>query len=257
MTKIYIDDSVHERGNFIISGIIVTKENIESEISESLKTHGFNPEDYEFKSGLNYRKYPKMLDVRNDLKNIISTVCKIGLVILPNSERKNIGIETFKGLKEIINSNKFEEKIEIYVDENYFKDINSGEKYAKELGLENYELNLELDSKKYKGIQLADLVAHSCSTILLEQLNIITKKVKAGNNSGYEPDLEIDLGFELWSEIRYNLLGELDKNRYETGDGVPVKITEPYGLYISEFCNKMLTDNAKERFGEIYMGCIH
>ena len=118
-------------------------------------------------------------------------------------------------------------------------------------------MNLELDSKKFKGIQLADLVAHSCSTMLLEQLKIIDKKVKAGDNSGYEPDLEIELGFELWAGIRYNLLGEIDMERFETGDGFPMKMTEPYGLYISEFCNNELKENAKERFGEIYMGCIH
>jgi len=257
MTKIYIDDSVHDRGNFIISGIIVTKENVEYRISESLKNNGFDPEKYEFKSGLDYRKFPKMLDVRNDLKNIISSGCKIGLVVLPITERQNIGIETFKGLKQIINSNNFEKNIEIYVDENYFKNVSAGEKYAKEIGLENCELYLEVDSKKIKGIQLADLVAHTYSTMLLEQLKIIDKKVKAGDNSGYEPDLEIELGFELWAGIRYNLLGEIDMERFENGDGVPMKITEPYGLYVSEYCDNTLKKNAKERFGEIYMGCIH
>ncbi|WP_225037426.1 DUF3800 domain-containing protein [Winogradskyella sp. SM1960] len=257
MTKIYIDDSVHERGNFVISGIVVTEENIEDRISESLKNNGFDPEDSEFKSGLNYRKYPEMLNVRNDLKNIISSVCKIGLVVLPIQERPNIGKETFKGLKQIINSNEFGQNIEIYVDENYFRNENVGKEYAKEIGLKNCKLNLELDSKKFKGIQLADLVAHSCSTMLLEQLNIIDKKVKAGSNSGYEPDLEIELGFELWAGIRYNLLGEIDMERFETGDRYPMKMTEPYGLYISEFCDNKLKENTRERFGEIYMGCIH
>ncbi|MCF6358179.1 MAG: DUF3800 domain-containing protein [Draconibacterium sp.] len=257
MTKIYIDDSVHDRGNFIISGIIVTNKNIEDRISESLKNNGFDPEKYEFKSGLNYRKYPKMLGVRNDLKNIIASVCKIGLVVLPTSERKNIGIETFKGLKQIIDSNDFKEKIEIFIDENYFKNVNTGEKYAKEIGLENCELNLEVDSKKVKGIQLADLVAHTCSTMLLEQLKIIDKKVKVGENSGYEPDMDVELGFELWAEIRYNLFGEIDMERFENGDGFPMKITEPYGFYVSEYCDETLKKNAKERFGEIYMGCIH
>ncbi len=257
MTRIYIDDSVHDRGGFIISGIIITDEDIEDHISASLKNNGFDPEQYEFKSGLNYQKYPKMLDVRNDLKNIISSVCKIGLVVLPISERKNIGIETFKGLKQIIDSNNFKEKIEIFVDENYFKNVNVGEKYAKEIGLENCKLNLEVDSKKVKGIQLADLVAHTCSTILLEQLKIIDKKVKAGENSGYEPDMDIELGFELWAGIRYNFLGEMDMERFEDGDGLPMKITEPYGLYVSEYCDITLKENAKGRFGEIYMGCIH
>tara|TARA_R110002051_G_scaffold60067_1_gene110108 strand:+ start:160 stop:378 length:219 start_codon:yes stop_codon:yes gene_type:complete len=44
MTKTYIDNSVYERGNIIISGIIVTKENIDKLISESLQNNGFLPE---------------------------------------------------------------------------------------------------------------------------------------------------------------------------------------------------------------------
>lgn len=39
-----------------------------------------------------------MLDVRSDLKNIIFSVCKIGLDVLPLEERTNIGIETFKAI---------------------------------------------------------------------------------------------------------------------------------------------------------------
>jgi hypothetical protein len=45
--------------------------------------------------------------------------------------------------------------------------------------------------------------------------------------------------------------------RFEVGDGQPIKITEPYGVYISSFCDENLQKNGKERFGEIYLGCIH
>jgi len=257
MTKIFIDDSIHNRGGFAISGIVVAKDDFECQISQSLKQNGFNPETSEFKSGLDYRKYPKMIDVRKDLKNIISSDCQIGLVILPDADRHNIGLETFKGLKQIIESNNFGNEIEIYVDENYFRNIRIGEECARKIGLNVSNLNLEVDSIKVRGIQLADLVAHTCSIMLLEQLKIIDKKVKAGENSGYDPDLEVELGFELWADIRYNFLGKIDMERFEFGDGQPIKITEPYGLFISDHCDENLSKNAKERFSEIYLGCIH
>lgn len=257
MTKIYIDDSVHQRGNFIISGIVITNSEVEQKVEDSLITHGFNPGTNEFKSGLNYRKYPKMLNVREDLREIISSSCKLGLVILPISQRQNIGIETFKGLKQILDSNDFGDNIEIYVDQNYFKSRQAGEKFGQEIGFENYRLFLEVDSIKVKGIQLADLIAHTFSIMLLEHLGLIDKKVKAGENSGYDPDLEMELGFELWARIRYNIIGEIDMKKFITGDEPPIKRTEPYGLYISTFCDEKLRQNGKERFGEIYMGCIH
>lgn len=257
MIKIYIDDSVHERGDFIISGIVITKKEVEEKIIESLIKHGFNPEVDEFKSGLNYRKYPKMLDVRNDLKGIISSNCQIGLVLLPLEQRQNIGIETLKGLKKILDSNDFGEDIEIYFDDNYFKNRKTGEELGRQIGFDNYRLILEVDSIKIKGIQLADLVAHTFATMLLEQLGLIDKKVKAGENSGYDPDLEIELGFELWATIRYNIIGEIDMEKFDNGDGHPIKITEPFGFYISSFCDENLRKNGKERFGEMYLGCIH
>jgi hypothetical protein len=201
-------------------------------------------------------RYPKMMDVRNDLKAII-TSCQIGLVLLPIEQRQNIGIETFKGLKKILDSNDFGKDIEIYVDENYFKSKKIGEEFGQKIGLDNYELFLEVDSIKVKGIQIADLVAHTFATMLLEQLGLIDKKVKAGENSGYDPDLEIELGFELWASIRYSMIGKVDMERFEVGDGQPIKLTEPYGFYISSFCDENLQKNGKERFGEIYLGCIH
>lgn len=43
MTYIYVDDSIQERANFIISGIVVTSENIEKRISDCLILNGYNP----------------------------------------------------------------------------------------------------------------------------------------------------------------------------------------------------------------------
>lgn len=257
MTNIYIDDSIHERGNFIVSGIVVTEnENIDEEISESLIKNGYDSEQEEFKSGLSFRKHPKMLNVRNDFKNIISSSCKLGLIILPYDKRQFIGKESLKGLKTIIESNNFKNELKIFIDENYFRNIEVGVKYAESIGLPLNDLHLEVDSKKIKGIQLADLVAHTCSTMLLEQLNLIAKKVKAGENSGYDPDLEIVIGFELWASIRNSILGVIN-NDFLNGLGQPIKLTEPFGLYISEYCDEKLRRNIKDRFSEIYMGCIH
>lgn len=197
-----------------------------------------------------------MLNIRNELKLIVSNSCKIGIIVLPRNKRQDIGFETLKGLKEIIDSNNFEDEIKIFIDENYFKNKIEGEKFAEKIGLLNCILELEVDSKMVKGIQLADLVAHTCSIMLLEQLNLIDKKVKAGKNSGHNPELEVELGFELWASIRYSFLGKLCDD-LQNGIGEPKKITEPFGLYISDYCDKGLRKNTRDRFSEIYMGCIH
>ena len=257
MTRIYIDDSAHERGKFIISGIVTTVKDVDSKIAEILIENGLDKKTDEFKSRLCSPNNPAMIKVRKQLNYLIRRNCKIGLIILPISHREKIGIETLKGLKKIIDNNDFGEKIEINIDENYFKNSKQGKILCAEFGLDKYELNLEVDSSEKKGVQLADLIAHTCSTMLLEELGLITKKVKAGKSSGYDPDLDIELGFELWAGIRYNFLGEIDMERFENGDGQPHTSTEPFGLYISEYCNKKLTKKIRNTFSEIYLGCIH
>lgn len=256
MTRIYID-SIHERGKFIISGVVTTEKDVDTKITEILIENGLDKKTDEFKSRLCSPNNVVMVKVRKQLNHLIRTDCKIGLIVLPISHKEKIGIETLKGLKKIIDNNNFGECIQINIDENYFKNPQQGRILCSELGLDNYKLNLEVDSSESKGIELADLIAHSRSTMLLQELGIINKKVKAGIGSGYDPDLDIELGFELYAGIRYNFLGEMDIDRFENGDGLPHNTTELYGLYISEYCNKRLTKKIRNTFGDIYLGCIH
>ena len=256
MKFVFIDESIHTRGEFIISGLVISNKNPNDLIRKSLLRNDFNPDEDEFKSGINYRYLPKMADVRNDLKKIISNSCKFGLIIIPIKYRELIGLETLKGLKQFISINKIGEGIEVYIDQNYFINEAHGIAIAEELSFNNCSFHFEQDSKQVRGIQLADLMAHTCSIMLLETLGLIDKKVKAGENSGYDPEMEIDLGFELWATIRYNFLRQPRSESSETSDGTTLDVM-PYGLYISEFCDKQLFESAKKRFGSVYLGCIH
>jgi hypothetical protein len=110
------------------------------------------------------------------------------------------------------------------------------------------------------GIQVADLVAHWLGLMLLEQMGMISKKVRAGENSGYEPDLEIELGFEFWASLRYQFFKAPDSKAGPDSDSLVGELVfdvENYGLYISDRCDPPLREAARARFGECYMGCIH
>ncbi|RJE70929.1 DUF3800 domain-containing protein [Reichenbachiella sp. MSK19-1] len=258
MKYLFIDDSIHDeyRGNFILSAFVFINSNPENWISSSLIRHGYNPLLDEFKSGVNFRKHPNMTYVRNDLKSIIQSNCKIGLAVLPRNRREDIGIESLKAFKQFLNFNHFKEGIEVFIDSSYFKDPKSAQNIVEELGIQNHTYHFEQDSIHVKGIQLADLVAHTASTMLLETMGHINKQVKAGENSGYDPDMDIELGFELWATIRYSLISKpkekinhpIDESTYDVF---------PYGLYVSEYCDLDLVTQIKNRFGGVYLGCIH
>jgi hypothetical protein len=68
--------------------------------------------------------------------------------------------------------------------------------------------------------------------------------------------LEIELGFEMWAGIRYAFLCRNKtnpKNDFELAN-IDVLL---WGLFINDSVDERIASAAKERFGEIYLGCIH
>lgn len=256
MKYIYFDESIQDKGGFIIGGFVCTRENPQNYIGALLEEKGFDPNKEEFKSSTLFNKYPKMIDVRSNLKQYLSRKCQIGLMILPRKNREDLGREAIKGLCQLMNNNQLGGDLDINFDQGVFKSVKAGNDIIKQYEFQGCTFNIEQDSIKVRGIQLADLVAHTCSIMLLDQMALNSKKVKAGNNSGYDPDMDIELSFELWVSIRYNFFCRRKENVNDERL-LPYYDVEPYGLYISSLCDETLSMNARGRFGESYLGCIH
>ena len=120
-----------------------------------------------------------------------------------------------------------------------------------------FDAHLEQDSKYTRGLQLADLAAHMLAIQLKDGFGLITKKIKAGENSGYDPDMEVTLAFEMWASTRHIFFtGEAP----EISDDVIAMATlpvEPHGLFVSEYCDEKLARIARKKFANMYLGCIH
>ena len=254
MKYVFIDDSIHVRGNFIISGFVFSEINPQDLVGEILFDNGINPEQFEFKSGLSFRKHPEMIIVRDKLKTLLTRNCQIGLVVLPIDKRIQIGEETLKGLKQFIDSNNFDSELNIYIDENYFKSKVQAKNLTEKYNFKNCNFHFEQNSKLIRGIQLADIVAHTCSIMLLENLGILDKIVKVFDEDENDTGYEVSIGFEMWATIRYIFLHE----SFTENDGFePIFNVKPYGLYISDYCNSNLKETAEKTFGKVYFGCIN
>ena len=84
--------------------------------------------------------------------------------------------------------------------------------------------------------------------------------MKTGKNSEYNPELDIELGFELWAALRYSFFKADQLKPGQVLDdpiGDRVFDVENYGLHVAGSCGASLRSAAIERFGECYLRCMH
>ena len=259
MYHIYFDESKYPKKDFIIGSFVFCKEDPSEFIEETLKQSGFDPTTEEYKSSTHFGKTPKMAEVRENLKTYFHENCFFGIVVLPHSELKNLGIIALNALKQFLTINNFQHNNIIYFDEGIFFSKHKAIELIKTLGLAGNEFLIEQNSRIIKGIQLADLCSHCLTTMLREAVGDLSKMVKVPENSGYDPDDESEIGFDIWASIRYSFLREREKE-YIVGADQEINCTykvDPYGLYISEQCEEEFAKIVTETFGTVYLGCIH
>ena len=257
MHNFYIDESIHERGGFIL-GAYVYGPNPNSKITHALLKCGLRPGTDEFKSSATMSQHLEQVALREELRDVLGGNFQIGVLVMPSTERRELGREALCGLRKFVMANDLTQKgLRAFIDEGFFSSREEAKQLAMTVEIDDLcQIEAEQDSREIKGLQLADLVAHTCATMLLETLGLVSKQVKAGPHSGYDPDLELDLGFELWAGIRYLFFnGELPST-VESNEGMIVDVAS-YGLHVPAACSQELREAAIERFGESYLGCIH
>jgi hypothetical protein len=254
---LYFDESIRDQGKFIVGALIISDTEVSNEIREQWTAFGLDPDTNEYKSSSIKNGDDISLKQRNYIGYMVAR-SKLALTILPLNDRRQLGNNFAELVLQIINAGLLEDKEHTaYIDEN----IKISQDYQYRLQKSGVKLFLNSNSASIAGIQLSDHASHVLGSMLLEELGIIKKQVKAGVNSGYHPDELFELGFELWASVRYALLG---KQTYIEGLSPPpddpanpyFKI-EGYGLHIAPTCPEPLAQSAIKRFGINYLGCIH
>jgi hypothetical protein len=263
MTKngfLYFDDSKHPEAGFYLGAFIYSEKDLNETINQFILQAGLDPTTDEFKSGLRMDQNPEQKELRKYLKRLIHDV-KIS-VVLSSPNEVDFKKSTCKAIIQLIENNRKNLIFPtiIFLDEGIFKNKNDEDykSLVAALQVEEVLLNIEQNSKYVKGIQAADLVAHSCSIMMKESLKLLSKTIKAGDNSGYAPDMDIEIGFEMWADIRYNFFSTPppSPDEWESQLDCVAKVGKK-GLFISERCSEIVRNKGLERFGEMYLGCIH
>lgn len=243
--NIFIDESIHDRADFIVVAAVWGDASIQSSVEAALRECGFDPAKDEFKSSMTMAGNPSARLLRDHLQSILGR-CKIAVAVCPVSERSKIA--GFAGkLIESIDPKNLEVPAIAYFDE----------------GMKRAELSLPAgitavhgcDSRKVAGIQVADCAAHLVSVMLLAELGFVTKTVPA--STVYPDDEgEIELAWTLWASVRYALSGGKPIGGYDE-EGWCEPMMHPFGLVVSEGCSPAVKAAVDKQLSSVWVGCIH
>jgi hypothetical protein len=261
MGYFYFDESIHPRGGFIVGAYVYTEAPLEPAVARVIAATGLRPGVDEFKSGRRVDGAFPHHELRGRLQGVLrGQDGSIGLLVAPSTDRDLLGADALIGLRKLIEKNDLgPRRHEVYFDEGVFSPPSSADALARQLDLSSgIALHPSVDSRLIGGIQVADMAAHTMATMLLEHMGVVNKKVKSGPNSGYDPDLEIEIGFELWASLRYNFFScAFAESPTPMESPSPILDVASCGLHISDRCSAELRGLAEGRFGTVYLGCIH
>lgn len=253
----YVDESIQQRAGFIVGAFVYSDTDLTPAVFERIASVGLRPGVDEFKSGMRMDRHPEHGAAREALRSLLQGT-RVGLAVVPADRRDDLGIEALLGLEKIIRANELTAAgHHVYFDQGITVRPDRADTFVRRVGV-HCEILLNQDSRLVGGVQVADLAAHSMGVMLLESLGILKKTVKAGENSGYDPDLDIELGFELWASLRYAF--------FKAPQPIPGPVdplgdlmfdVANYGLHVASSCSETLQSAALKRFGECYLGCIH
>lgn len=257
MAYLYFDESIRDSGEFIVGALVIFSGDISYTIHDYWREMGYDPNVFEYKSSAPKHNDPQSQQQRNVLRKLLHS-SSLALTICPCVERKQLGMHCASLVTQLQTTGLLAPgNHELFVDQNIFMP----KKHRDALVASGVSVHLNQDSRIAAGLQVADHAAHALGGMLLEEMHVVRKVVLAGEGSGYDPDLEIELGFELWASLRYALLG---RNEHIPGLSPPPEDpanpyfrVEGYGLLISPSCPETLAEQARNRFGVNYLGCIH
>ena len=245
--NIYIDESIHNECGFMLLSYILCGKNPHEDIERIISRYGVR----EFHACTNMGKNLDMQKLRSDLTEYVNSKCKWGVLVLLDDKRYTLLPDILQLFSEMQN-NGFEGPADVFLDEGLLalRDLTVLEK------LEFIHRAQICSSHTVLGIQLADLIAALCGVRLKEAISGQQKILTYGKESGFDPPIEAELGFELWASLRYSMLHAPDAMG-EDMPGMAMFPTHGYGFVSSPSCSENLRAKAEKIFGAVYLGCIH
>lgn len=246
--NIYLDETIHEDHGFLILAYVLSLSDPQDDLARILTSH----KEEEFHALEKMEGNKRAQKLRNEIRNYVNRNCRWGVFVLPSDERWGLSKELPEFITQLVGTCSNTDTASLFMDEGIVKPIDL--QFLREAtGIERIYL---CKSHEIKGIQLADLVAALCGVRLREEISQAPKLLQYGAESGFDPPIKLELGYELWASLRYSMhcdSAPLGKEMPEMAEFC----TSGYGLFVSKKCSPELRDSAERLFGQVYLGCIH
>lgn len=244
MAEIYIDESIHDRGDLIVLAAVYSETPLQARVEEVLRDCGFDPARDEFKSSMRMHGNIAAQKLRDNIQSLLGN-CKIAVVVCAPGDRRRLADHAVELLSEIDVPKST--NIPVYFDEGILRPTQPPPA--------GFEFRLNCNSREVAGIQVADAAAHVIASTILSELGMFNRTTPASTVYP-DDDGEIELAWVLWMSLRYALATNEPIGGYdENGECEPYM--RPFGVLVAASCSPHVREAAELRFRGIWLGCIH
>jgi hypothetical protein len=256
MTYAYFDESRHTRAGFSVGAFVCFENDPSAIIRAAIASAGFTPGRDEYKSRHRHDEDSRWTALRDELYRI-ARAGSIGLTFYGNEPAAE-ATHAAAGLAHFLSNNEFASPVRAFFDEGVFRSSHHwDDARSSHPALATVLAEPSCDSRVVPGIQVADLVAHTCAVVVLADLGLVSKTVKAGPNSGYDEDLDLPLEFELWAALRWSFPCKLITDPDLQGAAQSGLVDTSGAIYVAGNCPAEVRGAAEARYRQTWRGCIH
>jgi hypothetical protein len=179
-------------------------------------------------------------------------------VVADLGERNMLGDICLHGLVKVIGANSLNGRIEsVYFDEGIYPPKIAGLATVRATpALSGVDIRFGNDSRKVIGIQLADLAANYVSAQLQYGLGMPQKKINVGAEGGYDPPIDVEIGWALGIAIRWSFFCKPCEDA-NSEDPQPEVNVMAAGGYISSGLREPVAAVVRQTYEHHWLGCIH
>lgn len=244
---IFVDESIQQDLGYICVGFAYCEDLPDKLIQQAITQAGLIPGVDEYKSGYRMEGSSAREALRNSIHQVVFQNCKLGVYIAAIEDRPKLCTLVAEVANQLVRVNELDRPQTVFVDEGILGKTQSSE-YIR--------IEVNCDSRKVLGIQLADFVAYHCSYLLKCAISGATKKIRMAHDELHPlAGEEVGLDWILRTNFRRHFFVEPRNVEDITGDDWFFKLAG-YGAFFSSSLSQTVRVAAEETFDSMYFGCV-